>query len=123
MTPKRRLEVGLPVELVDDDLRDHVLLQLDDEAHAVAIALVADLADALELLLAHQLARCARHARLVDLVGDLGDDDLLLVAASRGLLHVDARAHDDDAAARAVRLLDAGAPVDEAAPWGSPARG
>jgi hypothetical protein len=26
-----RLKVGLPVELIDDDLRDDVLLQLDDQ--------------------------------------------------------------------------------------------
>ena len=56
----------------------------------------------------------ARHARLVDLVGDLGDDDLLALAAPLDLLDVHARAHDDGAAPGAVRLLDAGAPVDEA---------
>ncbi len=57
---ERRLQIGLPVELVDDDLGDDVLLQLDDEADAVAVALVADLGDAVDLLLAHELARCAQ---------------------------------------------------------------
>ena len=79
-----------------------VLLQLDDEPDAVAIALVAHLADALDLLLAHELGDAARHARLVDLVGDLRDDDLLALAAAGRLLDRPSRAHDDGAAARAV---------------------
>ena len=41
---ERRLQVGQAVKLVQDDLREDVLLQLDHEAHAVAIALVAGLA-------------------------------------------------------------------------------
>ena len=49
---ERRLQIGQPIELVEDDLREDVLLQLDDEAHAVAIALVAHLADAFDPLLA-----------------------------------------------------------------------
>ncbi len=39
-----------------DDLREGVLLQLDDEAHALAVALVAHLADALDPLVADELA-------------------------------------------------------------------
>ena len=54
-----RLQIGLPVEVVDDHLGDDVLLQLDDQAHAVAVALVAHLPHALQLLVAHQLRRCA----------------------------------------------------------------
>ncbi len=41
MTPNVDLQIGHPVELVDDHLRHHVLLQLDDEADAVAVPLVA----------------------------------------------------------------------------------
>ena len=82
MTPKRRLQIGLPVELVDDHLGDDVPLQLDDEAHAVAVALVADLPDALDLLVADELRDARGDARLVHLVGDLGDDDLLLLTAA-----------------------------------------
>ena len=84
-----------------------VLLQLDDEAHAVAIGLVADLADAFDLLVAHQLADAGVDARLVLLVGDLGDDDLLAFAAPGDLLDLHARAHDDVAAPGALRRLDA----------------
>ena len=42
-----------------------------------AVGLVADVADALQLLLAHQLGDALDEPRLVHLVGDLGDDDAL----------------------------------------------
>ena len=62
---ERRLEVGLPVEVVDDHLRDDVLFQFDDEADAVAVALVTHLADALELLLADELRDVRGHRALL----------------------------------------------------------
>jgi hypothetical protein len=100
---ERRLQIRLPVELVDDDLRDHVLLQLDDEADAVAVALVAHLADALDASSRASAREMRVRARLVDLVGNLGDDDLLALAAAGRLLDGHARAHDDRAAAGPVR--------------------
>jgi hypothetical protein len=110
---ERRLEVREAIQLVDDDLRDDVFLELDHEAHAVAIGLVAALRDAFDLLLAHQLADARVNLRLVLLVGDLGDDDLLLVATARGLLDLHAGAHDDVAASGALGRLDAAAAEDE----------
>ena len=43
------------IELVEHDLRDGVALELDHDAHAVAVGLVAQVADALDLLVAHEL--------------------------------------------------------------------
>ena len=56
---------------------DGVLLEVDDDAHAVAVGLVADVGDALDALLAHQLGDLLDQLGLVDLVGDLGGDDRL----------------------------------------------
>ena len=64
------------VEVVEHDLADLAALQLDDDPHAVAVGLVADVGDALDRLLADQLGDLLDQPRLVDLVGDLGDDDL-----------------------------------------------
>ena len=102
---ERRLHLRVLVQLVEHDARDGVALQLDDDAHAVAVGLVAQVADALELLVAHQLGDVLDELRAVDLVRDLGDDDLRLV---RGLLLLDhrARAHDDAAASRLLIILD-----------------
>ena len=58
-------------------------LQIDDDAHAVAIRLVADVGDALDRLLAHELGDALDQPRLVDLVRDLGDDDRRAVALLR----------------------------------------
>jgi len=44
------------------------------------LGLVAALADALDLLVAHELADLLHQRRLVDLVGQLGDDDRLAPA-------------------------------------------
>ena len=59
-----------------------------------------------------QLGDLLDQARLVDLVGDLGDDDRLLVALAR--LDLGAGAHHDRAAAGAVGLADARPAADEA---------
>ena len=111
---ERRLHHRVLVELVEHDARNRIALELDDDAHAVAIGLVPQVADALELLVAHQLGDVLDQLRLVDLVGELGDDDLRLV---RGLLLLDhrARAHHDAAASRLLIILDARAAVDVAA--------
>ena len=66
------------------------------------------------LLVAHQLGDLLDQRRLVDLVGDLGDDDALAVALL-GLLDAGAAAHRDAAAAGRVRRADAGGAADDAA--------
>ena len=70
------LHRGVLVELVQHHARDRVALELDDDPHAVPVGLVAQAADALDLLLPRQLGDGLDQVRLVDLVGDLGDDDL-----------------------------------------------
>ena len=73
------------VELVEHDVGVGVALQLDDDAHAVAVRLVAQVGDALDPLLVHQLGDALDEARLVHLVGDLGDDDRDAAGALVGL--------------------------------------
>ena len=58
-------------------------LQLDDDAQALAVRLVAQVGDPLERLVAHQLGDLLDQLRLVDLVRDLGDDDRAAVALGR----------------------------------------
>ena len=62
------LQRGVLVEIVEDDLADLAALQVDDDAHAVAIGFVADVGDAFDRLLAHQLGDALDQPRLVDLV-------------------------------------------------------
>ena len=92
---------------------DSVALQLDDDAHAFAVGLVPKVRDALDALLAHELGDLLDQHALVDLVGDRRDDQRLAILAD--LFDLDARPHDDRAAALVIRREDAAAPQDQAA--------
>ena len=54
---EHRLHRRLRVQVVEDDLGDLAALELDDDAHAVLVGLIAQpvAGDAVELLLAHQV--------------------------------------------------------------------
>ena len=54
---------------------DGLALELDDEAHAVAVGLVAQVADLGDLLLLDELDDVLDERGAVHLVGQLGDDD------------------------------------------------
>ena len=75
------LHGGVLVEVIEDDLRMNVLLQLNDDAHAVAVALVADVGNAVQPLLMHQLGNALHQLGLVDHVGDLRHHDAAAVLA------------------------------------------
>ena len=105
-----RLQSGEAPELVQHHVGDRVAPQFDDDAHAVAIGFVAQIGDALDALLAHQFRDPLDQRRLVDLVGNLADDQRLAVLAQ--LLDLDLGAHDDRAAAGRVGGADAGPAED-----------
>ena len=109
---ERGLERRLLEELVDDDLRLLAALQLDDDA-GVLVRLVAQVADAVELLLRHELGDARHQVRPVHVVGDLRDHDLL--HAPLHLLRVGLAAQADDALAGLQVGEDRLAPRDDAA--------
>src|SRR5690606_32264226 len=95
-----RLERRETIELVQDDIRHGVAAKFDDDAHAVAVGLVAQIGDALDALFAHEVRDLLDHGGLVHLIGNFGDDDGLAVLAD--LLDLDAAAHHDGAAAEVI---------------------
>ncbi len=103
---ERRLQRRVAVKLVQDDVGNGVALQLDDDAVALTVALVANVGNALDTLVAHQFGHLLDHRRLVHLVGNFGDDDGFAVV--RPLLDVDPAAHQDRATSGRVGALDAG---------------
>src|SRR3546814_7718439 len=115
---EHRLHLGLLVEVVEHHLGRVAALDLDVDAHAVLVGLVAQLTDALELLLLDQVGDLLDQPRLVYLVRDLGDADRL--AAVVGHLDVGARPHAPPAAAGEVVQVDAADAVD--APGGGALR-
>ena len=107
------LQLGEAEELVQHHLGGGVTAQLDDDAHAGAVALVAHVADALDLFGADQFGDFLQQDRFVHLVGDFGDDDSL--SAATQVLELGAGADDDAAAPGVEGRADAGAAEQDAA--------
>ena len=66
-------------ELVENDLRLGAALEFDDDAHAVAIALIANVGNVFDVFVVDQLRDALDEASLVHLVGNFGDDDGLAI--------------------------------------------
>ena len=107
-----RLQRRILVERVEHDARHGIVLQNHDDAQSVAVRLVVDVGDALNLLLVNHVGDFLNHLRLVDHVGNLRDDDAL--AAAGRMLDFGAGAHDHPTAAREQRLAHALVAVDDA---------
>ena len=105
-------------ELVEHDLRFGSALEFDHNAHAVAIAFVANVGDVVDGLLVDQVGDALDQARLVHLIRNLGNDDRLLFLGD--VLDGGAGAHHETSAASAVSLEDSGASVNDGRPSGSP---
>ena len=105
---ERRLHRRVLVELVQHHLRQHVALELDHEAHAVAVRLVAQVGDLGDLLVVHEVGDLLDQpavAALLHRERQLGDDQRLLALRQR--LDVRARLHAHAAAPGLVRVADA----------------
>ncbi len=107
------LHLGVFVELVEDDFMLRAALELDDDAHAVAVGLVADVGDVVDDFFVDDFGDALDEIGLVDLVRDLGDDDGL--AAAGDLLKAAFGAHHEAAAAGVVGLREVAATVEETA--------
>ena len=115
-----RLQRGEAPELVQDHIGHGVALQLDHDPHAIAVGFVAQIRDALDLLLANELGDPLEQNRLVHLIGDLGDDQGLALLAD--LLDLDLRAHEDRAAPDQIGGANAGASQESCRRSGNPDR-
>ena len=69
-------------QLVENDLWRGVALQVDDDSDALAVRLVADVADALDALVLGGFGDLLDQAVLADLLGNFGEDDRAAVAAA-----------------------------------------
>ena len=101
-------------QIIKKYFRVFAAFQLDDDAHAVLVRLVAQAVrgNALDELVAHQIGDALDQLGLVHLVRQFGDDDGLTVALAH-ILEMRARAHVDAPAAGLVRRNDLLRAVDE----------
>ena len=79
---ERGLQLGHLVEFVEQHVRIEVLLDIDDDAHTMAVALVVDVGDALNLLFLDQTCDILDQVFLVDVIRDLVDHDAIVVVLS-----------------------------------------
>ena len=107
------LKLSLLVQIVQHHLGYFAALELDHYAHAGLVALVLDVADAVELLLLHQLGNAFEQRFLVDLIRDLVNDDRL-ACPFVDVFEVALGAHHDAAAAGAVALAHTMQAIDDA---------
>ena len=110
---ERRLQRRVLEQRVQHHARNGVVLQDNDDPQAVAVRLVVDVGDAVDLLVVDHVGDLLDHLGLVDHVGNLRDDDAL--AAAGRMLDVGLGAHHHAAAARQHRLLHSLVAVDDTA--------
>ena len=98
------LHWGEPEDVGENLLRLDGAGQFDHQPHAPPVRFIAQVGEALDATVAHQLGDALDEAALVDLVGQFGDDDA--VAGTAHLLDVGAGAHGDFAPAPPVGVGD-----------------
>ena len=101
------------VQVAEHHVAGGTYLELDYNAHTLAVALVVDVCDALYLLVLYQLRDFLYHLALVHLVGNLADDDCL--ASAVGNFYFCLGTDHDAAAASFEGILDALKALDDAA--------
>src|SRR5215212_566717 len=106
------LHLGVLVEVVQHDLGHRLALELDDDAHTVAVGLVSQVGDVGELAVLDQLGDLLQEVALVHLVRDLGDHDLGPVPLY--LLGVGPRLHPHRTASSLNGISDTAQPDDHA---------
>ena len=106
------LQLGVLVQLIQDDLGVGILAHVNHDAHSLAVGLIVQVTDALDPLFLDQVGNVLNEACLVDHVGDLGHNDL--GAAILLFLNGGAAAQGDLAAAGGIGSTDAAAAHDDA---------
>src|SRR5262249_55054121 len=113
---KAGLQGRVFVEVVENHLWHFAALQLDHDPHAFAVRLVAEIGNALDGFLAHQVGDAFDQLGFVDLIGNLREHDRRAVALLVGLDRRP-RAHQDRSPAGCVGLDYSAVTNDEAAGW------
>ena len=108
------LQRGELEQVVQNHLRVSVAAQLHNDPHAIAITFIANVGDALKLLVVDHLGDALNQRRFVGLIGQLRDDHGIAIGAPRSLDRFDVghSAHRHRAAAAQVGLADAFTPQD-----------
>src|SRR5437868_7933924 len=73
------LHLGMLEQLIEHQLRLAIPLQLDHNAHTIAVALIANIRNIIDYFVVYELSDSLYQPRFVHLIGNLGDDDSLAI--------------------------------------------
>ena len=107
------LHLRVAEQLVEHHLRGGLALYGDHNPHTCAVGMVLHIADALDALILDQVGNGFNQARLVHLVGQLGDNDVITPVLF--LLNLGPGPHNNTPAPGGVCRPDAAAPHDDGA--------
>ena len=110
---ERDLHLRERIQVVQNELRGSLTLDVDGNVHTVAVGMIVDIGDAVDALILDKLCDVFDESCFVDLIRQLGDDDL--VAAIRLFHNLCAGTHVNSAAAGAVCGANAAAAHNDAA--------
>ena len=71
------LHIGVLIEIIQNDIWRSVALDVNRNAHTLAVGVIVAIADAFQLLFFDQVADGFNQPRFVDLIGQLGHDNLI----------------------------------------------
>src|SRR5690606_15699966 len=112
--PEGVLQLRVLIQVVQDDFGYLAALELDDQAHAVLVGLVANIRNALDLSFVDQFGDAFLQGLLVDLIGKLVNDNRLAIALF-GVFKMRLGTHDDASASGAVAFAHPGHAINNAA--------
>ena len=109
------LELSLLVQVIQNNLWNSIALEVQNNAHALTVGLVAHVRDAFNFLLVDCLSNLLLEKTLVNLVWNLGNNKTLTTTLD--LLNVDLCADGNRTATSLIGILDALSAHDDAACW------
>ena len=109
------LELSLLVQVIQNNLWNSIALEVQNNAHALTVGLVAHVRDAFNFLLVDCLSNLLLEKALVNLIRNLSDNKAL--ATTLDLLNVDFCADGNRTATSLIGILDALSAHDDAACW------
>ena len=110
--PEGLLELRVFEQLILNHHRYRIALELDDDAHAVAVRFVPEVGNAFDLFVAGQQGNFLQEGALIDLVGDFGGDQRIPTRSD--FFFVDPGTHDYPAATGMVGLAHLRVAINDA---------
>ena len=77
------LQAGMAIKLVQHHIASGITLDFNDDPHTFAIGLIADVGNALNHLVTNHFTDPLKQLRLVHLIGDFVNDDLLTITCTK----------------------------------------